>query len=115
VWVVDWCWAVVNPAQSGQGFKALNDVFSAPEVRERGKPTPASDLYALGKCAIHALGGNPADKSMPDVDPRFARFLRYLCVESQGGRGQDAWQLYQQLENIRQQIWGAHEFVPLDI
>jgi hypothetical protein len=113
VWVVDWCWAVVNPAQSGQGFKALNEGFSPPEVRERGRPTPASDIYALGKCAIHALGGNPADKSLPDVDARLARFLRYLCVESQGGRGQDAWQLYLQIEHIREQIWGAHEFVPL--
>ncbi|HEY4244700.1 MAG TPA: hypothetical protein VGM88_33025 [Kofleriaceae bacterium] len=115
LWLVDWCWAVVNPATTGAGFKALNETYSAPEVRERGRPTPASDLYALGKVAIFAIGGDPSDKSMPDCDPRFARFLRYLCVESQGGRGQDAWQLYLQIEKLRQQIWGDHEFLTLDL
>lgn len=116
VWLVDWCWAVVDPAHTGQTFKALNDIYSPPEVGARGKPTPASDLYALGKCAIHVLGGDPVSKTMPDaVAPKLARFIRYLCVESQGGRGQDAWELYTQLEKIREQIWGAHEFVPLDL
>jgi serine/threonine protein kinase len=116
VWLVDWCWAVVNPAQTGQGFKALNETYSPPEVAARGRPTPASDLYALGKCAIHVLGGDPAAKTVPDgVDARLARFLRYLCVESQGGRGQDAWELYTQLDKLREQIWGKHEFVPLDL
>lgn len=115
VWLVDWCWAVVNPAQTGQGFKALNEAYSPPEVKERGKPTPASDLYALGKCAIHAVGGDPATKTMPDMDARLARFIKYMCVESQGGRPQDAWELYLQLERLREQIWGAHEFVPLEL
>jgi hypothetical protein len=116
VWLVDWCWAVITPAQTGQGFKALNATYSPPEVAARGRPTPASDLYALGKCAIHVLGGDPAAKTVPGgVDPRLARFLRYLCVESQGGRGQDAWELYAQLDKLREQIWGDHEFVPLDL
>lgn len=116
VWVLDWCWAIVNPAQTGQTFKALNATYNPPEVAARGTPTPASDLYALGKCAIHVLGGDPVAKTMPDtVEPKLARFIRYLCVESQGGRGQDGWELYLQLERIRESIWGAHEFVPLDL
>jgi hypothetical protein len=116
VWLVDWCWAVVNPATTGQGFGARNAVYSPPEVGSRGRPTPASDLYALGKCAIHAVGGDPATKALPDgIEPRLARLLRYLCVESQGGRPQDAWQLYLQVDKIREQIWGPHEFVPLEL
>jgi serine/threonine protein kinase len=106
---------VVNPATTGQAFKARNEIYSPPEVAERGRPTPASDLYALGKCMIYVVGGDPATKSIPDMDPRLARFLRYLCVESQGGRGQDAWQLYLQVDNIRKQIWGEHTFVPLEL
>jgi len=115
VWVIDWCWAVVNPARTGQGFKVINEIYSAPEVRDRGRPTPASDLYALGKCAIHLVGGDPATKTLPEMDPRLARFLKYLTVESQGGRPQDAWELYRQVELMRNQIWGAHEFVPLEL
>jgi serine/threonine protein kinase len=115
MWLIDWCWAVVNPAQTGQGFKVMNEVYSAPEVRERGRPTPASDLYALGKCAIFLVGGDPATKTLPDMDPRLARFLKYLAVESQGGRPQDAWEVYSQVEQLRKQIWGTHEFVPLEL
>ncbi|MSP17025.1 MAG: hypothetical protein EXR73_10505 [Myxococcales bacterium] len=116
VWLVDWCWAVVNPAQTGATFKAMNESFGPPEVAARGKPTPASDLYALGKCAIHVLGGDPATKTMPEgIEPKLARFVRYLAVESQGGRAQDAWEQYTLLEKIREQIWGKHEFVPLDL
>jgi hypothetical protein len=114
VWVVDWCWAIVNPAQTGQGFKALNEQYGPPEAVARRAPTPASDLYALGKCAIHVLGGDPAAKTLPaGVDPRLARLLKFLCVESQAGRAQDAWQLYLELDRVREQIWGAHAFVPL--
>lgn len=115
LWLVDWCWAVVNPAQTGQGFKALNETYSPPEVKDRGRPTPASDIYALGKCAIHLVGGDPATKTLPDMDPKLARFIKYMCVESQGGRPQDAWELYLQVDRIREQIWGAHEFIPLEI
>jgi Protein kinase domain len=115
LWVVDWCWAVVNPAQTQQGWKARNEIYSPPEVQSRGSPTPASDLYALGKCAIYVVGGDPAAKTLPEMDPRLARLLRYLCVESQGGRAQSAWELYQQVERIREQIWGPHTFVPLTL
>ncbi len=118
LWLVDWCWAIVNPAQTGQSFKAANELYSPPEVKDHGRPTPASDLYALGKCAIHLLGGDPESKTLPpdaDIDPKLARFLRYLTVESQGGRPQDAWELYLQVERMRQQIWGEHVFVPLEL
>ncbi|MBC7973778.1 MAG: hypothetical protein H7138_02250, partial [Myxococcales bacterium] len=115
LWLVDWCWAVVNPAKTGQGFGAINEIYSPPEVAARGNPTPASDIYALGKCAIHVVGGDPATKSLPDMDPKLARFLRYLCVESQAGRPQDAWELYLQIDRIRTQIWGPHTFVPLEL
>jgi hypothetical protein len=115
LWLVDWCWAVVNPARTGQGWKALNDGYSPPEVKDHGRPAPASDLYSLGKCIIHAGGGDPDGRTVPDADPRLARFLKYLTVESQGGRPQDAWELYLQVDRLREQIWGAHEFVPLEL
>ncbi|MCC6624410.1 MAG: hypothetical protein IT385_24380 [Deltaproteobacteria bacterium] len=118
VWVVDWCWAIVNPARTGQGFKAKNELYSPPEVAERKPPIPASDLYALGKCMFFVAGGDPATKTLPehpDLDERLARFLRFLVSESPRGRPQDAVQLYLQVEKLREAIWGPHTFVTLDV
>lgn len=118
LWLVDWSWAIVNPARTGQGFKARNEIYSPPEVAERKPPIPASDLYALGKCVIFAAGGDPATKTLPardDLDERLARFIKWLVSESPRGRPQDALQLYLQVERLRDQIWGAHAFVPLDV
>lgn len=116
VWVVDWCYGVVEPATTGDRFKALNEIYSPPEVEGRKAPVPASDLYALGKTLIFAAGGDPKTKTLPDgIDERFARVLRYLVVESPRGRAQDAWELYLEVDRVREQVWGPHKFEPFDI
>jgi hypothetical protein len=115
LWLVDWCYAIINPAQTGDRFKALNEEMSPPEVAERKAPLPASDLYSLGKAMFFLAGGDPKEKTLPPMDPRLERFLRFMVVESQRGRAQDALELYHEVDRIRGQIWGPHTFVPLDI
>lgn len=118
VWLVDWCWSIVNPARTGQGWRAKNDVYSPPEVAQKKPPIPASDLFALGRCAWFALGGDPVGKTLPagvEVPEPLLRFLRFMVVDSPRGRPQDAIQLYLQLDKLREQIWGPHTFVPLDL
>ncbi len=112
VWLVDWCWAIVEPARTGQGFRALNPDYGPPEAARRKPPLPSSDLYALGKCMIFAAGGDPATKTLPEgLDDRLARVLRFMVVDSPLGRAQDAWQLYRELDRVREAIWGPHTFV----
>lgn len=114
VWLVDWCYAIVNPARTGKGFVCLNDTYSPPEVAARQPPLPSSDLYALGKCMFFALGGDPGQKRLPDgLDERLARFLQYFVLESPLSRAQDAWESYRFLNHLRADIWGKHEFVEL--
>ncbi|MBL8787955.1 MAG: hypothetical protein JNJ59_23880 [Deltaproteobacteria bacterium] len=115
LWVVDWCYGIVSPATTGDRFKALNEVYSPPEVAQRRAPTPASDLYALGKCLIFAAGGDPAQKTLPPMDERLERLLRFIVVESQGGRPQDAHALYLEVERVRERIWGPHTFEPFEV
>jgi len=105
----------VNPARTGQGFKALNATYSPPEVAERKPPLPASDLYSLGKCMIFAAGGDPTTRRLPEMDERLGRFLRFMTLDSALGRPQDAWQTYMQVERLREQLWGAHTFVAFDV
>jgi len=115
VWLVDWCWSIQNPAQTGQGFKAKNETYSPPEVAERKPPIPASDIYAFGKCLFFVAGGDPVEKTLPDMDERLARFLKWLVTESPRGRPQDALQLYLQVDKLRAQLWGEHTFVELSL
>ena len=116
IWLVDWCWSVVNPAMTGDAFKALNEPYSAPEVAARKPPVPASDLFALGQCMIFAAGGDPAQGDIPDtVDPRLVRLLRFFTRPSARQRAQDAWVMYTQLEALRDDMFGGHEFRKFEI
>lgn len=116
VWLIDWCYAIVNPARTGQGFVVYNEAYSAPEVAQRKPPLPSADLYALGRSMIFAAGGDPATGTLPEgVDERLARFIGFFVRESPLGRAQDAWRLYRQLDALREEIWGAHEFVEFSV
>jgi hypothetical protein len=116
VWLVDWCWSVVNPAVTGDKFKALNEPYSAPEVAQRLPPIPPSDLYALGKCMIFAAGGDPETGDLPDrVDGRLARLLQFFTRPSPMQRAQDAWAMYTRLEALRDEMFGDHKFRRFEI
>jgi predicted Ser/Thr protein kinase len=92
VWLIDWCYSIVNPARTGQGFRCLNEEYSPPEVAARKPPLPSSDLYSLGKCMFFALGGDPRTKTFPanSAEPARASSARWgeshSAVASEGGR-----------------------------
>lgn len=109
--LIDWSYAVMKPAETGEGFRAYNEEYSAPEVLERKSPLPSSDLYSLGKCMIFLLGGDIKTHEMPrEVDIRFQRFIHFFLRESPLQRPQDAWEMYEELEALRVKIWGPKKF-----
>jgi len=111
VFLVDWCYSVIEPAKTGRGFKVENPDFSPPEVGQRKPPLPASDLYAAGKCMAFLLG-SPAGSDAPpaSTDERLFRFVRYLTRVSPLQRAQDAWDMFAELGRIRRALFGAHRF-----
>lgn len=116
VWLVDWSWAIVEPAKTGRTFRCLNEDYGPPEARDRKAPLPSSDLHSLGKAMIYAAGGDPATNPRPDtVDLRLQRFLRFFVVESALGRAGDAWDMSQQLDNLREEVFGRHAFLALEV
>ncbi len=113
VWLIDWCYAIFEPARTGQGFRVANETYSAPEVAQRKPPLPSADLYSVGLTMIYLIGGNPQTKAIPPhVDERLRRFLEFFVLDSPLGRAQDAWELYNRLDDLRKQVYGEHEFVP---
>jgi serine/threonine protein kinase len=116
LFVIDWCYATINSLQTGDGFKAWNENYSPPEAKERQMPTPAADLYSVGKCIIYLLGGDIKNNSMPYlVDQRFQRFIQFFVRESSLQRAQDAWEMYDKLMELRTEIWGEPKFIELPI
>ncbi|MFA5359177.1 MAG: protein kinase [Patescibacteria group bacterium] len=112
LFMIDWTSAVIRPAETGDTFKVYNPEFSAPEVKEGGPATPASDLYSIGKCMIYILGGNVEDNTMPDtVEEELQRFIHFLVLESQGGRAQDAWKMHHKLISLVEGLWGPRKFL----
>jgi len=109
--LIDWSYSLVAPARTGQEFKAHHPDYSAPEVAERKPPLPASDLYSLGKCMIMVLGGDILTDAMPTtVDERLARFIQFFVRPSPRQRAQDAWEMYEKLKQLREEVFGPHQF-----
>ena len=112
VFLIDWAYSVYKPAATGQKFRALNEKYSAPEVKEQKPPLPQSDLYSAGKCMIYLLGGNIDTNEMPaEVDERIRRFIQFFVRESPQQRPSDAWAMYHELDDLREKVFGAHQFI----
>jgi len=115
-WLIDWCYAAVNPARSGDRFKVYNEDFSAPEVKEQKSPIPASDLYSVGKLMIYVLGGDVKTNTMPStVEDKLQRFIKFFVRESPIQRAQDAWEMHAQLSELIIELWGPKKFLELKI
>ncbi len=114
--LIDWSYSIIEPARTGQHFKVYNPEYSAKEVAERKPPLPAADLYSVGKCMIMVLGGDiAADTLPPAVDDRLARFLQFLVRQSPLQRAQDAWEMYEKLKALREDIFGPHQFLKFEM
>jgi serine/threonine protein kinase len=113
VGLIDWCYSSID----SQDFVANNIDYSPPEAFEEGRviPLTSSDLYSLGKSMIFLLGGNIKNNTFPDsVEPRLQQFIQSFVLSSPYQRTRDAWRTYHQLEELRQEIWGAKKYVPAD-
>lgn len=112
VWLLDWCYAITRPKETGQTFHTIEPPYSPPEAIEGKPPLPASDLYALGQVMIYALGGDPHRQTLPpQVPQRLARFVEFLVKSSAVQRPSDAWKLYRELDSLRNDLFGPHQFI----
>jgi serine/threonine protein kinase len=116
VWLIDWCYAITRPRETGATFRALNAHYSAPEVAERKAPLPAADLYSLGLTMLYLLGGDPLSQTFPpSVPERLQRFVQFFLKPSAIQRPQEAWKMAHTLETIRAELFGPHQFVEFKV
>lgn len=110
--LIDWCYSVIEPGRTRQGFRVYNPDYSAPEVAQKQAPLPTADLYSVGRCLLYLAGGDLGSGDMPETVPdRLQRFIKYLTRASALQRAQDAWEMFGELERVRAAVFGVHRFV----
>lgn len=101
-----WGNAIYRPVTTGERVTPAGGVFEAPEVGEGGHVGPWTDIYSLGKTLIWLVGGNPQTNEIPDsVEDVLQRFLRNMVRKSPRARPQDAKQLYDAQNRIKDSLW----------
>ncbi len=105
-YLIGWEGAVHRPAVSRAKIGIFSDIYTAPEVRERGQIGPWSDIYSVGKIMIWVLGGDPERNEIPQgVKTPLADFLLTLVKEDHQKRPDDAWVLYEEQKRIKDSLW----------
>lgn len=95
----------------GNKYKGRNE-YSAPEVSKDREAHPVSDMYALGKCILFLLGGDPMRKTFPKkLDRRVKDFLKVFMYETPNKRADDAWRWLRKLIKLRTELYGKRRFV----
>lgn len=112
--LLDFCFAVLKPG-SGEYIRIKTPKFSAPEISKKASPHPRMDLYGLGKCMIHLMGGNPQGSKVPDDIPvPLGQMIKHLTERDTDKRADDAWEVAHRLFQLREEF-GRSNFRPLPI
>ncbi len=96
-------------------YKIVNDYYTAPEVDKTVRVLPSSDVYSIGKSAIKLLGGDVSSNGMPIlIDARVRAFIRKMVSTNLSDRPNDAWKLWTELIELRNEVFGTQRFKKLD-
>ena len=82
-------------------------LFLAPEILRGEMPLPSSDLFALGRTAIHMAGGHVHTSQPPaDMHPLLVQWIDCLVAHDPSRRFQTADEARIQLFNLREAAFG---------
>jgi serine/threonine protein kinase len=96
-------------------YQIQNEFYTAPEVELTATVSPVSDIFSIGKIAIELLGGNIENDVLPNtVEKDMKKFVLKLVDRDLRSRPRDAWQLWDELIQLRRDMFGAKRFEKLD-
>jgi hypothetical protein len=82
------------------------------ELVDKGRLSPATDLYMAAWCMIFVLGGTPSTQSIPDSVPSPFRSMLNKCLQPRAiRRFQSAQELYAECGRINGILFGKPQFV----
>ncbi|MEZ4860569.1 MAG: DnaJ domain-containing protein [Caldilineaceae bacterium] len=113
--LLDWCYSV----PVGAVLKAANPSYGhdyPPEVFAKAPVTAATDLFMAARCLVRLLGGDGSSDSLPPAVPKAMQALLRTCLlPAPHRRANDAWELFDDFQEILAQHYGARHFRPFVI
>jgi hypothetical protein len=102
--LVDWCYAVIQPAGLLAAVPAKYAGWYPAEVLSRRATGPDLDIYLATLCMTRLIGDL--------APPQLAAFARGCTLPNPGRRPQDAWRLLGELDAVLERLYGARQFRP---
>ncbi len=110
--LIDWCYSVAT----GVPLASMSPPYAAdypPEVHNRRPATAATDLYMAARCLLRLLGGDPVSAELPAGVPKpISALLRGCLLESPWRRACDAWQVFDDFQEILERLYGPRSWRP---
>lgn len=118
--LIDYSFAIADANTEDEKYKYFVEHYSAPEILQKAKPHPRTDIYSLGKVALFLLGGNIETGEFPStMDDKeissymFKMFISQLIQTDVNKRATDVWEEWHKLREIRDEFFD--KFVELNI
>jgi hypothetical protein len=113
--LIDWTLAV-QPGKRLIAAPALFREWYPPECRDKKPITAASDIFMAAECMCWLSGGDPLKKTFPATVPKPMRaFFQGCLLASPSMRGDDAWKLFEQFDDLARSLYGPPRFVVLEM
>lgn len=109
--IIDYSFCIRDANKDNSKYKIINESYSPSYVDKSSKVNTNVDIYAIGKVAILLLGGDINRNAMPlRVSIEMRNFIRKLLDKSSC----DAWELWSELINLRNKLYGKNRFKKLE-
>lgn len=109
--ITDYSLCIKDANKTESKYKIINDIYTPSYVNKDAKVIPNVDIYPLGIIAIDLLGGDTNRIAIPlRVDVKVRAFIRKLLDKNSN----DAWALWNELIDIRNELYGNKRFTKLE-
>ncbi len=117
--LVDWCYSLIDPVNSGQHIRAMVPTYKAwysKEVLNGTPPLPGLDIYLGAKCMVQIMGGDPVSGRLPvSVPAPLQAFFKGCMSPEPRRRPQDAWRLLEEFDALLVRLYGPRKFRPFSL
>jgi serine/threonine protein kinase len=114
VMLIDWSYAVLQPATTGEYIRAISSPYREwypEEVFAKEEPTPGLDISMAAMCMVYLLNGNPHERTFPAAIPwQLQNYLKGCMLPRPHQRPQDASILLDNFDALIERLWGPRKF-----